>query len=249
MNSISRLLGVARSAVTYYGVPFRARRLEHFYSQFVQEGALCFDIGAHLGNRIRCWRALGARVVAVEPQADFFRILQQLYGRDPCVTLLQRAVGCESGEATLFISERHPTVTTLSREWIERIKTDPTFKDVNWSKTARTNVTTLQELIETHGLPEFIKIDVEGYEAEVLSGLSTAISSLSFECLPVVRQIALACVDRLSQLGDYRYNWSTGESHRLRGGDWLDPQAVRDLVSSLPERSPSGDIYARLVDV
>jgi len=249
MSTMSRLLGVARSAVTYYGVPFRARRLEQFYSQFVHEGALCFDIGAHVGNRIRCWRGLGARVVAVEPQEDFFRILHRLYGRDPSVTLLQRAVGCESGEATLFISERHPTVTTLSREWIERIKTDPTFKDVSWSKTAQTNVTTLQELIEHHGLPEFIKIDVEGYEAEVLGGLSTAVSSLSFECLPVVRQIALECVDRLSQLGDYHYNWSTGESHRLRGNDWLDSQAVRELISSLPERSPSGDIYARVVGV
>jgi len=53
----------------------------------------------------------------------------------------------------------------------------------------------------------------------------------------------------LSQLGDYRYNWSTGESHRLRGNDWLDSQAVRELISSLPERSPSGDIYARVVGV
>ena len=165
------------------------------------------------------------------------------------MTLLQRAVGCESGESTLFISERHPTVTTLSREWIERVKPDPSFKDVSWSKTARTGVTTLDELIECYGLPEFIKIDVEGYETEVLSGLSTAVSSLSFECLPVVRQIALECVDHLSQLGHYRYNWSTGESHRLRSSDWLDSQAIGDLVSSLPERFPSGDIYARLVGV
>ena len=244
---MARFLGVLRSATIYYGIPFRARRLAHFYSQFVSEGALCFDIGAHAGNRIRCWRRLGARVVAVEPQQDFFRILHRLYGRDPSVTLLQCAVGRSAGEATLFISERHPTVTTLSSEWIQRMKTDPAFNEVEWSKSAPTEVTTLQGLIESYGLPEFIKIDVEGYEAEVLGGLSTAVSSLSFEYLPIVRHIALECVDRLSQLGEYRYNWSTGESHQLRAREWLDTKAIGELITNLPERSASGDIYARLV--
>ena len=107
MSAMSRLLDVARSAGIYYGVPFRARRLEHFYSQFVTEGALCFDIGAHVGNRIRCWRGLGARVAAVEPQQDSFWILQQLYGRDASVTLLQCTVGRSTGKATLFITDRN----------------------------------------------------------------------------------------------------------------------------------------------
>ena len=249
MGMLSRSLGVARSAFIYYRVPFRGRRLERFYSQFVAAGDLCFDIGAHVGDRIRCWRRLGARVVAVEPQEDFFRILQRLYGRDPSVTLLQCAVGRETGQATLFISERHPTVTTLSTEWMERVKTDPTFKAVEWSRSEPTKVTTLQKLIEAHGLPGFIKIDIEGYEAEALGGLASAVPSLSFEYVPAVRGVALECVERLSQLGDYRYNWSRGERHELEAPDWLDSREIAEMITKLPERADSGDIYAKLIGV
>ena len=86
MARMARLIGTARSLAMYYGIPFRARRLERLYAPFVTRDALCFDIGAHAGNRALCWRRLGARVVAVEPQPDFVRLLRLLYGRDEGVT-------------------------------------------------------------------------------------------------------------------------------------------------------------------
>ena len=79
MSAVSRLdrtFGIVRSVVTYYGIPLRARRLRRFYSQFVTSGSLCFDVGAHAGNRVRCWLQLNARVVAIEPQPDFVRLLR-----------------------------------------------------------------------------------------------------------------------------------------------------------------------------
>jgi FkbM family methyltransferase len=244
MSTAARAFGVARSLAMYYGIPFRAGRLRRFYGQFVRPGALCFDVGAHAGNRVRAWRALGARVLAIEPQADFVRLLDWLYGRDPAVTIVPLAVGRSPGSAELLVSERTPTVTTLSRDWVASVQRDPGFADVTWTPGQRVEVTTLDALIERFGVPEFAKIDVEGYEAEVLAGLSTPIRALSFEYLPASRAVAVACIDRLEALARYRYNWSLGESHRLAGERWLDAAALRAHLAALPDRAPSGDVYA-----
>jgi FkbM family methyltransferase len=242
-----RIAGIARSLAIYYGVPLRARRLSRFYAQFAARDTLCFDIGAHAGNRVRCWRALGARVVAIEPQPDFVRILEHLFGTDPAVSIVPAAVGREAGSAELLVSERTPTVTTLSRDWIERVGATPSFHGVRWEKGPTVPVTTLDALIARFGVPAFVKIDVEGLELAVLEGLSQPVRALSFEYLPVARDIALGCIDRLGPLGRYAFNWSVGETHRLAEPAWLDAKVMRERLIALPDDARSGDVYARLV--
>src|SRR5438094_10022684 len=79
---LDRAWGIARSLAMYHGIPGRHRRMVRFYGQFLGPGDLGFDIGAHVGGRVRAWRRLGARVLAVEPQPDCLRVLRLLYGRD-----------------------------------------------------------------------------------------------------------------------------------------------------------------------
>lgn len=242
----SRYLGIARSLGLYYGVPFRMSRMRDLYAGLVPDGGLCFDIGAHVGNRVRCFRSMGARVVALEPQPDFARILRLLYGRDPDVTILEAAVGAEPGEATLLASVRTPTVTSLNPQWVAQVGNSLGFEHVDWAPGPSVRVVTLDSLLERHGLPDFVKIDVEGHELAVLSGLSRPLPALSVEYLPAARDLALSCIDRLAALGDYRYNWSTGESSRFGSARWETPQAAREWLARLAPDSGSGDLYARL---
>ncbi len=109
--------GIVRSLLKFSGFT-QTRRLARSYAQFIQPGQLCFDIGAHLGSRIRAWSYLGARIIAVEPQPHLMRILRRWYGNDPNVTLIEQAVGATPGHQTMLMSRRTPTVTTLSPTWI-----------------------------------------------------------------------------------------------------------------------------------
>jgi len=237
--------GLLRSLLVYYGVPWRARRLRAFYAQFLGPGCVGFDIGAHVGNRVRAWRQLGARVVAVEPQAACADLLARLYGGDPQVVLVPAAVGASPGETVLLVSQAHPTVSTVSRAWIEAVRGSPGFSGVTWDGQERVRVTTLDQLVDRFGTPAFTKLDVEGSEADVLAGLSHPLPALSFEYTPAAPDIALACVERLQSLADYTYNWSVGESLRLGGPDWLTASEVSAWLRRLPADARSGDVYAR----
>ena len=243
---IRRALGLARSLVVYWR-PGRQPALRKMYTPFVDPGDLVFDVGAHLGDRTAAFAALGARVVALEPQPHLFRWLRLLVGRRPGVTLRPEAAGEEEGTAILAMSDANPTVSTLADGWRMRVPTENrSFQNVRWERNLEVPVTTLDRLIEEHGVPRFCKIDVEGHEAEVLAGLSRAIDGLSVEFVAGGLDVARACVDRLERLGSYRYNVIVGEGRRFVFPVWIRSDTVRTWLGDGAGGVSSGDLYARL---
>jgi len=248
-----RLYNAVYVTVLFIANVLSRRKLLRFYSQFVNEGDLCFDIGANIGNRIGVFLKLGAIVVAVEPQNSCMRKLLKKYGNNNKVFLVHKALGSREGKGNLILSNSH-TVSSMSREWIDCIRDSDMFftstSAFQWHENVTVPITTLDKLIRKYGSPAVCKIDVEGFEYQVIKGLSKPVKVISFEFTPTPKLInwSIESIKHLSTIGNVQFNYSFTESMILALPEWVDDGKICNILLSIPHKTAfSGDIYARFI--
>ncbi len=209
-----------------------------FFKELVESGGLCFDVGAHSGEKTEAMLKAGMRVVAFEPQPQCVAELQarcRPYREN--LRVCQGGVGAVSGEATFFVSN-NSVMSSFHPDWGDA------------SSSVRVPIMTLDHAIARYGAPDFCKIDVEGWEFEVLKGLTCAIPLLAFEFHHGDREVKTArdCLAYLSRFGELKINVTPAESNAFFFDQW---KPLDEFLTLFPDHFRGrdgfhyGDIFVR----
>jgi FkbM family methyltransferase len=203
---------------------------------FFSAGDLVFDVGAHAGTKAQLYLAKEARVVCFEPQPALAAYLRHRFGERLVVEEI--ALGNSPGKLPMRVAQT-TTVSTIATHWdAGRFRGEP------WTHTIEVEVDTLDRAIKRHGTPKFAKIDVEGFEREILAGLSWALPAMSFEFTYEFLDHARECVSRCRLLGMDKFNYGLGEHLLLASETWLTAEEVFHRLSASDDPLLWGDIYA-----
>jgi len=230
---------------THWYSKFDPQKAKIFLKQFIEKDDLVFDVGANIGNKTDLYLQCGAKVICFEPQEKCLYHLYKKYENNSNVVIISKGLSDKPGHVDFFPCNEVTTIATCSRDWT----TDGRFvqQGYSWNKPIKIEVTTLDKIIKKYGIPKFCKIDVEGFEYEVLKGLSMPIPYLSFEFTYERKLEAKKCLDYLTKLGYKKFNFAVGETSYFQFKQWLSADKLLQKIYSENKCGDDlwGDIYAR----
>ena len=207
----------------------------------MNKGDLYFDIGAHLGEKSKPFIEKKIRTIMVEPLPVCVKTLKRLYSKNSIVKIIPKGLGSKNTKKILSINKQMPTVSTFAKHW-----KSGRFSNLTWSEKTQIQITTLDALIKKFGDPQYIKIDVEGYELNVLKGLSKKSGIISFEITSEFFSDAIKCLKHLKKLSYNSFTFSIGEQKKFFS-DWSDYKTIINLIKKEIKKDKLfwADIYCK----
>lgn len=214
------------------------------------DARIIFDVGANEGNKAYIFCEFAESVVCIEPNKHTADVLRQRFKNRPKVQIVEKACGARKETRNMHTFRDSSPYDTLSDKWQTELANRPAdaiFRPRTVSDGLRkVDVTTLDNMIAIFGLPGYIKIDVEGFELEVIRGLSTSVPLLSFECnLPVFKSETIEIIKILtgrSQNGVFNFT-TTEPPRRFEEKNWLSGAQITRLLND--DRFAFMEIYFR----
>jgi FkbM family methyltransferase len=224
------------------------RREVDFYRNLLEgfrEGDLIYDIGANQGYKTDIFLRFGASVVAVEPDETSQEILKQKFLKYRLkmkrVVIIPKAISDRSSTERMWIDTPGGAKNTLSQKWVDSLREDDRRfgHRLTFGQWKEVETISIEQLIAAHGLPFFVKIDVEGHELRILRGMRRPVPYLSFEVnLPEFRQEGLECVQVLANLApDGRFNYATDCRRGLVLQRWISRAEFAVVLDSCTDES------------
>ena len=170
---------------------------------------LIFDIGFNVGEFTQtCFNKYKeCSVIAVEANPNLCNTVSQHFFTNYNFSLLNNLASNKEGEEIdFYISHNATGVSTASTEFMENSRFTKGSKhlgenSINWAAPIKVQSTTVDAMIERYGMPDLIKIDVEGYELNVLSGLTQKANDICFEWHEEERDNLYKILEHLQSLG------------------------------------------------
>lgn len=139
---------------------------------------ILFDIGANSGDAVLAGLKLGYNVVALEPAPRVYKNLVCNFLYSPNVVPIKMAVSDKDNEVIEFYEADQDGLSTINKDWLT--SEGMPYNGVGF-RTIKSNTVTIDTLVKIYGVPNLIKIDVEGAEWSVLKGMSKNYGKITFE--------------------------------------------------------------------
>jgi FkbM family methyltransferase len=214
----------------------------------LKDGYLVFDVGCNIGEKANYYLQLNTKVVGFEPQPKCVNALLKRFKDNDNIVIEPIGLDKEKGVSVIYEAS-HDTISSMSLDFINTVKKER-FSGYNWGEKIDINIDTLDNMILKHGKPNYIKIDVEGYELNVLQGLTTPIDIISVEFTPELCQSSVDCVNYIESInGECVYNYGYREDLDFKFDTWLNKQDLLSYIESVKDFSfEFGDIYVKIKD-